>query len=212
MIKSENYITIQGFMRTDLNLKGNELLTYAIIYGFSQEENCMFTGSANYIAEWLGIQKRNALEVLKRLADKGLIIKHKKLINGIALCDYEINRKSLPVMKHHQGGDETSSGGSDVTSPHILDIDNIEDTLVKKEIYKEKSALKFIKPTIEELQSYIEEKGLSIDAIKFHSYYESNGWKVGKNKMANWKAALINWERNNKEKNVTKKNKFPGLF
>lgn len=35
MVKPENYITIQGWMRTELDLKGNELNLYAIIYGFT---------------------------------------------------------------------------------------------------------------------------------------------------------------------------------
>jgi DNA-binding Lrp family transcriptional regulator len=192
-------------MRTDLNLKGNELLAYAIIYGFSQEENCMFTGSANYIAEWLGVTRRSVVDILKKLVEKGLILKHQKTINGVTLCDYEINKTSLPTKKVHRGCEKISQGGSDVTSHHILDIDNIEDTLVKKEIYKEKSALRFIKPTIEELETYIKEKKYCIDALKFYSYYESNGWKVGKNKMTNWKAALVTWEKNNKERNSDKK-------
>ena len=38
-VNPENYITVQGWMVTDLNLKGNELLIYACIYGFSQAEN-----------------------------------------------------------------------------------------------------------------------------------------------------------------------------
>ena len=36
MVKNENYLVIQGWMITELKLKGNELLIYAIIYGFSQ--------------------------------------------------------------------------------------------------------------------------------------------------------------------------------
>ncbi len=36
---STNYITIAGWMREDLDLKGVELIIYAIIYGFSQIQN-----------------------------------------------------------------------------------------------------------------------------------------------------------------------------
>ena len=48
-MKNENYIVIQGWMRNELNLKGNELIVYALIYGFSQDEESEFTGSVAYI-------------------------------------------------------------------------------------------------------------------------------------------------------------------
>lgn len=51
MINDGNYITIQGWMRTDLKLSGNELIVYAIIYGFSQNKQGEFTGSAQYLAD-----------------------------------------------------------------------------------------------------------------------------------------------------------------
>ena len=51
-VKEENYISISGWMVTRLGLKGNELLVYAIIYGFSQDDETMFTGSLQYLADW----------------------------------------------------------------------------------------------------------------------------------------------------------------
>ena len=64
MIKNENFITIQGWM-TKLNISGNELLTYAIIYGFSQDEQSVFSGSSSYISKWLNVDKRNVLEIFE---------------------------------------------------------------------------------------------------------------------------------------------------
>jgi hypothetical protein len=49
------------------------------------------------------------------------------------------------------------------------------------------------------VQEYVEEKGYHIDAEKFVDYYTSNGWKVGRNCMKDWKAAVRTWERNNYE-------------
>ena len=50
LVSDNNYINIQGWMVSKLNLKGNDLLIYAIIYGFSQTNNQRFTGynSINY--------------------------------------------------------------------------------------------------------------------------------------------------------------------
>jgi hypothetical protein len=42
---SNNYISIQGWMVEQLGLKGNELLAYALIHGFSQDGKNQFTGS-----------------------------------------------------------------------------------------------------------------------------------------------------------------------
>ena len=56
---------------------------------------------------------------------------------------------------------------------------------------------RFKPPAREEVQSYIDEKGYSIDAERFIDYYTANGWKVGKNPMKDWKATIRNWERRN---------------
>lgn len=54
---------------------------------------------------------------------------------------------------------------------------------------------KFIKPTLEEVKAYILEKGYNVDPDRWINYYESNGWKVGKNPMKNWKAAIATWNK-----------------
>lgn len=54
---------------------------------------------------------------------------------------------------------------------------------------------RFKKPTVEEVQAHIDEKQYHFDAESFIAYYESNGWKVGKSPMKNWKMACVTWER-----------------
>ena len=74
---------------------------------------------------------------------------------------------------------------------------------VNTESEKEKSCAKkekrtaFQKPTIEEVAAHINENGLNVDPVIFWNYYEANGWKVGKNQMKSWKAALVTWHRKN---------------
>lgn len=51
-------------------------------------------------------------------------------------------------------------------------------------------------PTLIEVQDYFEEKNFHKEAESFFNYYESNGWKVGKNPMKNWKASAQNWIKN----------------
>ena len=59
-MKKGSYLTIQDWMVTDLHLKGNELLAYALIYGFSQDEQSCFYGSYQYVMEWLSVDKTTA--------------------------------------------------------------------------------------------------------------------------------------------------------
>lgn len=53
------------------------------------------------------------------------------------------------------------------------------------------------RPTLEEVQACIAERGYNVDAELFMNHYESNGWKVGKNPMKSWRAALVTWQKRN---------------
>jgi hypothetical protein len=57
------------------------------------------------------------------------------------------------------------------------------------------AAQKFKKPTLEELKAYIAENGYTFSAEAFMDYYESNGWKVGRNPMKSWQATCRTWQR-----------------
>jgi hypothetical protein len=50
-------------------------------------------------------------------------------------------------------------------------------------------------PTLQQVQAYCNERANNVDPLKFINHYESNGWKVGKNPMKNWQAAVRTWER-----------------
>lgn len=58
------------------------------------------------------------------------------------------------------------------------------------------STKRFLPPTQQEVEEVIKEKGYHFSAEEFIAYYESNGWKVGRNQMKSWKAAMVTWERN----------------
>jgi hypothetical protein len=55
---------------------------------------------------------------------------------------------------------------------------------------------KFKSPGVDEVRAYCEERKNLVDPQRFVDYYDSNGWKVGKNPMKDWKAAVRTWERN----------------
>lgn len=71
---------------------------------------------------------------------------------------------------------------------------------------------KFVKPSLEEVKMYCIERGNNIDPEHWYDYYESNGWKVGKNPMKDWKATVRNWERQNNQHTQTHTQKTTQQF
>ena len=87
-VTDENYIVIAGFMINRLNLKGNELLIYAIIYGYSKSDGNRFTGSLQYLSDWTNSSKQSIMNCLKSLEEKGFIVKIENNIQGVKFCEY----------------------------------------------------------------------------------------------------------------------------
>ena len=57
---------------------------------------------------------------------------------------------------------------------------------------------KFVKPTVEEVKNYCEQRKNGINPQGFVDYYEARGWKIGSNSMKDWKAAVRTWETRTK--------------
>lgn len=142
-INKENFVTIQGWMVTDLGLKGNSLLVYAIIYGFSQAPGQMFTGSLQYLADWTNSTKRGIIKNLQELVKGGLIGKKEKVVNGVKYCAYYVTKFTGVVNKVQQGSEQSSPN-------NIKDniIDNIDNTT---KVVLEKTPESFGNPAINEI-------------------------------------------------------------
>ena len=83
------------------------------------------------------------------------------------------------------------------------DIEIEKDSSAKSTTTKRK---RFEKPTLSQIEQYCIERNNTVNAEQFFDYYESNGWKVGKNSMKDWKAAVRTWERSEYRKPNSKKN------
>lgn len=155
-IKNENFIAIQGFMVKELGLSGNELIAYALIYGFSQDNESEFKGSLNYVAEWLNCSKTTAFNLLNKLADDGFIKKTEKTINGVKFCNYSAvkpddeelkkiklrkqirkekektersSKKLNTCSKNYNGCSKKLNEGVQKVDTHNNNIDNIKDNI-----------------------------------------------------------------------------------
>ena len=83
------HFTITSEMR-ELGLTGNDLLVYAVIAGYSANRQGCYYGSLAYLCEVTGIARRTAIDVLKRLQDRGLLHKEEHIENNIRRCFYEV--------------------------------------------------------------------------------------------------------------------------
>lgn len=75
VIRDSNYVVIQGWMITRLGLKGNELMIYAVIYGFTQNGEAEFVGSMKYLADWTNSTIESVRKCINSLINKGYIVK-----------------------------------------------------------------------------------------------------------------------------------------
>lgn len=64
-------------------------------------------------------------------------------------------------------------------------------------VLDKKPQKRFVPPTVEQVQAYIDQLNLNLDAGVFVDHYTGNGWKVGPNKMKDWQATARNWSRKN---------------
>jgi hypothetical protein len=109
-MKESNYITIPGFLRTRLDLKGSELIITALVYGYSQDGNSWFMGKTEYIAEWAGITDKNVLRSLKSLTEKGILEKKEIFVNNKAKrCYYRFNFECVELQNSTVAGCQNST-------------------------------------------------------------------------------------------------------
>lgn len=179
------YITIQQEMRDVLGLKGNELLVFAFINGYSQEGQGCYYGSLAHLQEVCGIASRQtAIATLRSLCEKGYIIRNEQL-HPVKMVSYSISPKiGQGVQKLDMGCPKNGHNNKEIN------INN-------NSLYKGSSH--FQKPTIEEIRQYCQESRLDVDAEQFFLFYESKGWVIGKSPMKSWKAAVCTWARRQKE-------------
>ena len=136
----------------------------------------------------------NLLQVDKMICTEGL-----RKTTRLTVCNYDSyqdeqhTNNTQTTHKQHTDNTQITTNKNDKNDKNDKNI--IKENLQKK---------KFIKPTIQEITDYCLERKNKVSPEKFYNYYESNGWKVGKNPMKDWKAAVRTWENSGFD-NSTKK-------
>lgn len=170
MIMDNRYIVVMGWMMTALGLNGNDLLAYALIYGYSQDGQGAYFGSLAHTAEALNISRRAASDVLNRLVERGVVVRKHVELNGLMRCMY----KAVVPDEARPAAPESPARPKPERQPRP----------------------RFEKPTRQEVLDYCAQRGNRIDAQRFYDFYEANGWVQGRGRpLKDWRAAVRTWEK-----------------
>lgn len=176
--------------------------------------------NAEMLASVTGHQVGTVKQALSMFKDLGLI---DVLENGaIYMLDIQnfIGRGSSEADRKREYRQRIESDRTNVQTnlrqisdknPPEIEIELEKDIEIEKEIHSSVKSTttkrkRFEKPSISDIKQYCMERNNNVNAEHFFDYYESNGWKVGKNSMKDWKAAVRTWERSEYRKPTVKKN------
>lgn len=152
-----------------------------------------FVTSLQGLSDRSGLSVQSVRTALKKLQSTGEIsvksTNKNTLITVIKWADFQIVEENQQSINNQLTNNQQTINKQSTTNKND-----------KNEKNDKKVRNIFRKPTLEEVHSYISEKGLNVDAEYFYDYYESNGWTVGKNHMKSWQSTLNNWSRREKKK------------
>lgn len=181
MERPNYYAIIPAIVRYDEDLTPNAKLLYGEITALCNRQGYCFATN-EYFAQLYNVSIKSISNWINTLKNKNYI--------KIETCIKDMEENFQKGRKIFLGGVEKNFQHNNTS------INNKENIIINNNI-KEKS-IKFKKPTIEEIKQYCSERNNKIDAEHFYDYYESNGWKVGRNSMKDWKATIRTWERNSR--------------
>tara|TARA_R100000995_G_C3477642_1_gene121899 strand:- start:43 stop:645 length:603 start_codon:yes stop_codon:yes gene_type:complete len=180
MDKPNYYAVIPANVRYSKELTPNAKLLYAEITALCNM-NGKCTASTQYFATLYNVSKTSIQNWLKTLEDNNHITRH----NIFKLGTKEILSRHIKLINS-----PTQNNFRDNTNINITNTNTTYSN--KKERFK--------KPNIEDVKNYCILRNNNIDAEAFMDFYESKDWKIGKNKMKDWKAAIRTWERRETKK------------
>lgn len=164
-----------------------EIIDYSVKIGLLQHEDGKIFSAAHKrrFVRMLEVRQRRA-EAARRNGRKGGNPNFKK---GQPNPYY---RTTEPVME------DNPNITQEITEDNpIVEQSNVEYSRVKKQKEspkgEKKTASRFSAPTVDEVRAYAQEKGYNIDPEHFVDYYTSNGWRVGRNPMKDWRATVRTW-------------------
>lgn len=205
------YAVIPANIRYDESIPPNAKLLYGEITALCNAEGYCWA-SNKYFADLYGVSTVSISKWINALAAKGYIsseivykegtkqidkryitivhdpIKEKFNTSITNVCDPIKEMFNTPIKEKLKENNTSLNTTFNNTFEYISTPDKVG--------HKSTKQTRFIPPTLEQVQNYCNERNNNVDAERFIDHYTANGWKVGKTKMQDWKAAVRTWEKN----------------
>lgn len=214
--KKSYYAVIPANVRYDERLPMGARFLYGEITalcnerGYCWASNRYFAGlykvTERTVRSWISSLITNGYiksDLIYRENSKEVEARYLKLIDGLAndtLSTYGRNfpttqEKNFPTSGNNLPNPTEKMFLENNTPNNTSEYSTISKDIVVVQPQQTGKSKKFVKPTIDQIKTYCIERKNNIDAGHFFDYYESKGWKIGKNPMKDWKAAVRTWER-----------------
>ncbi len=183
----------------------SECSAYLFMIVLADHETGVWHGSAKGLEFICGLNYRQARHLLEKLESsrylKRFAVQGKHGNYPILINKYEISRGN---EKFRINATDTVDWKNPVLescfddgNEHGNEHGNERSPSQEERTKKQKSRSNFNKPTIDEVREYILSLGMNGNSAEnFMDYYTANGWRVGRNPMKDWKAAVRTWKRN----------------
>lgn len=204
------HVTIEEPFRTKLDLSGNELIVYSLIYGFSQQKNGVFYGSRTFIQFWLGCKSLRTVDAtIAHLVERGLIEKSEYYEGAVKRCAYRITKDPCNICTgansaHNQCNFCAEAGAN---SAHNTSIDSpIDKTHTTFARAKKMQIAEFVSMTEAEYQKLLERFG-EADTAELVAILDNAKGSKGYNYKSDYRA-ILSWCVNELEDRKRKRERF----
>lgn len=189
--KKSYYAVIPATVRYDESLPPNAKLLYGEITALCNAEGYCWA-SNKYFADLYGVSIVSISKWINALAKRGYIASNFIYKEGTK----EIDKRYITILY-----DGIKEKFNTPIKENVKDNNtSLNTTLNNTSEYISKSdkptRTRFVPPSLEEVQAYCKERNKGVNAEKWYNHYSAVGWKVGKNPMKDWKAAVRTWEQN----------------
>lgn len=202
-INSKGYGTIPKLVMQDRRLNIVSKAIYAYLNSFAGAGDSCFPSLVKMSYD-LCISKGTLQKYLKELVDYGYIEVEQIKINGkFASNVYTLLPYTKLPYSVETATDDIVCGEMDSNNNNSFNNNSSSNSNNSKS-ENPPARTRFTPPTLEEVQAYCKERNKGVNAEKWFNYYTANGWKVGKNPMKDWKAAVRTWEQGEQKEEVKK--------
>lgn len=178
----------------------------------NQVSLCMFKAHASVS----DLEALLSLRYIYQFESGVIVIKHWRMANALRKDRYTptVWQKEFAMLNVKENGAYTMGGlpdGCQMVAERLPDgCPNISKDKSSKDnsIDSSQKRSRFVPPTKEEVIAYCKERGNRVDPERFIDHYTAVGWKVGKNQMRDWKAAVRTWERSESKMNSKKQDYY----